>query len=71
MASLTTDEPSSFPTIAQETGQVHTVSWKPPHRPVSYSCFRLSRTELCSLFGGVWLYEQNPVAGGQPGAGES
>lgn len=29
MASLTTDEPSSFPLIAQETGQVHTVNLPP------------------------------------------
>lgn len=31
MASLpTTDEPSTFPLIAQETGQVHTVNYPPP-----------------------------------------
>ena len=37
MASLTTDEPSSFPLIAQETGQVHTVTPPPKKIPADRS----------------------------------
>ncbi len=59
MASLTTDEPSLFPLIAQETGQVHTVNEHPAlrdlpgvvqlHNDRGSNAQNLSLFHLCSL----------------------